>query len=294
MTGGAVRRLLPDGRLHLQHGPIDLIIGIDGTPGAVALAHRAAWERFHGLLGELVVELALLRTPLGDEPPAPRGPVARRMVSACRPFRDRFVTPMAAVAGAVADEVLAAMTARGGFDRAYVNDGGDIALYLTPGRSFALGVVADLARPAIDGRLAVAHADPVRGIATSGWRGRSLSLGVADAVTVLAADAAAADVAATMIANAVDAEHPAIRRLPASEVRDDSDLGDRLVTVEVGHLPPAVVQEALDGGCRLAEYLYRRQLLFGAVLALQGEFRVVGAPAAAVSADRNKGENGLR
>ena len=288
VTGGATCGLLPDGRLHLQHGPIDLVIGIDGTPRAVALARRAAWERFRGLLGELVAELALLRMPLRDEPPALRGPVACRMASACRPFRDRFITPMAAVAGAVADEVLAAMTAEAELERAYVNDGGDIALHLAPGRSFAVGVVADLARPAVDGRLAVGHADPIRGIATSGRRGRSLSFGIADAVTVLAADAAAADAAATMVANAVDAGHPAIRRMAASDLRDDTDLGDRPVTVEVGHLPASVVREALDAGCRLAEYLYRRHLLFGAVLALQGEFRVVGAPAAAVSADREK------
>ena len=51
----------------------------------------------------------------------------------------------------------------------------------------------------------------MRGIATSGWRGRSFSLGIADAVTVLAATAAEADAAATVIANAVDLPgHPAI------------------------------------------------------------------------------------
>ena len=68
----------------------------------------------------------------------------------------------------------------------------------------------------------------MRGVATSGWRGRSFSLGIADAVTVLAATAAAADAAATIIANAVDLPgHPAIARRPASELEDDSDLGDR-------------------------------------------------------------------
>ena len=66
----------------------------------------------------------------------------------------------------------------------------------------------------------------MRGIATSGWRGRSFSLGIADAVTVLADRAAAADAAATIIANAVDLPgHPAIVRVPACELAPDSDLG---------------------------------------------------------------------
>ena len=77
--------------------------------------------------------------------------------------------------------------------------------------------------------------DPVRGIATSGWRGRSFSLGIADAVTVLAATAAKADAAATIIANAVDLpNHAAITRVPAREIAPDNDLGERLVTRAVG------------------------------------------------------------
>ena len=48
--------------------------------------------------------------------------------------------------------------------------------------------------------LAAVTGSPVRGVATSGWRGRSHSLGIADSVTVLAATAAMADAAATVIA----------------------------------------------------------------------------------------------
>jgi uncharacterized protein len=66
---------------------------------------------------------------------------------------------------------------------------------------------------------------PVRGIATSGWRGRSFSRGIADSVTVLAKTAAMADAAATVIANAVNVVHPGIVRRPACDIRDDSDWG---------------------------------------------------------------------
>jgi ApbE superfamily uncharacterized protein (UPF0280 family) len=118
---------------------------------------------------------------------------------------------------------------------------------------------------------------PVRGLATSGWRGRSFSLGIADAVTVLAASAAEADAAATLVANAVDCDHPAISRSPAKLLREDTDLGDLPVTVGVGPLPEAAVQQALAQGAARAETLRRAGLLFAASLVLQGRTRLVGA-----------------
>src|SRR5262249_43224512 len=111
--------------------------------------------------------------------------------------------------------------------------------------------------------------------ATSGWRGRSQSLGIADAVTIVAGTAAAADAAATLVANAVNIEHPAIRRLPAREVKHDSDLGDRLVTVAVEALPPDAISAALESGRATALAMLDASLIQAAYLALQGETRVV-------------------
>jgi len=117
---------------------------------------------------------------------------------------------------------------------------------------------------------------PVRGIATSGWRGRSFSLGIADSVTVLAADAAQADVAATLVANQVYIQHPAVRRAPADSLKDDTDLGSRLVTVDVGALPQAAIDAALDRGAAYARRLCDDGAIQGAVLMLQGAVRVAG------------------
>src|SRR5262249_19189479 len=103
--GGAVRARFDDGRWHFQHGPIDLVIGADGDPRTIDRAVEQAWSRFEGVLAELVGELKLLRLPVQDALTV-IGPVARRMVQACWPHRDRFITPMAAVAGAVADELI--------------------------------------------------------------------------------------------------------------------------------------------------------------------------------------------
>ncbi|MDH6152094.1 MULTISPECIES: UPF0280 family protein [Paraburkholderia] len=282
------RTRLDEHRWHWQHGPIDLILGADGEPGAVRAAYDACWERFSPVLEELVRELNVLRQPLQavsalHECPL-RGPVATRMWRACHPHRSSFITPMAAVAGSVADELIAAF-ARDGIARAFINNGGDIALQLAAGQQYRVGVLADLAQisgtrfahdPALDAHLTLDARQPIRGIATSGWRGRSFSLGIADSVTVLARDAASADAAATMIANAVDLDHAGIVRRPASSLKDDSDLGDLLVTVDVPRLPQPLIDFALARGVDVAKRSRDQGLIEGAALFLQGRARVTG------------------
>lgn len=277
MSAGPGVRLLADGRrLHLQHGPIDLIIEAFGAPEEITAAYAQATDALGPVLTDLVAELAVLRRSMGDSPPRVAGAAAKRMVAACVPHSAVFVTPMAAVAGAVADHVLAALVASRRLDRAYVNNGGDIALFLSPGQSLAAGVVGRLDRPAIDATVTIDASLPVRGIATSGQGGRSLSFGIADAVTVLAIDAAAADVAATLIANAVSIDAPAIRRAPASSLDLDTDLGDRLVVVEVGPLSAGEVEAALTAGAAAAERMRTAGQIFGAFLTLRGRYCVVG------------------
>lgn len=278
---GPQAQLLHGGtRLHLQHGPIDLIIGADGDR---ATAFAAAQARFATVLDELVQELPALRQPLSTDTSAPAGAIARKMHRAAHPYAaESFVTPMAAVAGAVADTVLHAICAAAPPTRAYVNNGGDIALHLTTGQHFTSGMSghngADL------GRIAFPHDIPVRGIATSGRHGRSLSLGIADSVTVLARTAAEADVAATMIANAVDLPgHPAITRTPACSLDDNSDLGDMPVVTHCGTLPATDRRLALEQGRKRADDLIQKGRILGAALFLQGDNRNCGTPLANLS-----------
>jgi uncharacterized protein len=271
-----VAAVLPDGRRrHFQHGPIDLVLEAFGARSEVQAAYHQAWDRFQTVLDELVAELPALRTPLGAECVPVQGAVARAMVRACAPHRPHFITPMAAVAGAVADAVLAALMKGRRLDKAYVNNGGDIALYLAPGQSLTTGLVTLGERPSLDGFSRIEAASPVRGIATSGWRGRSFSMGIADSVTVLARTGAVADAAATLIANAVDVDDPAIRREPAVHLAPDSDLGGRVVTVGVGPLPPAKIERALDRGVARARSMRRRGLIVDALIALQGQTRTL-------------------
>lgn len=273
-------RLLPDGRrLHLHDGPIDLIVEAFGQAREVEEAYRAIAARFLTVLDELCCELSQLRRQCSPEDVWPEGAVARRMFAAVLPYAsEHFITPMAAVAGAVAEEMLASMVSVAELSRAYVNDGGDIALHLSPGEKFVVGMVERPNRPSLLGTTTVHSCDTVRGIATSGWRGRSFSLGIADAVTVIADRAAAADTAATIIANTVNLPgHPAIVRIPACELAPDSDLGDRAVTQGVGELTGEEVVQALASGVRTATLLSKMGLIQSAALSLQGETRVVGS-----------------
>jgi ApbE superfamily uncharacterized protein (UPF0280 family) len=280
MSQRAQIRMLPDGRrLHLQDGPIDVVVEAFGEVREVEVAYRAAAARFVGILDELCSELEFLRRPTWVDGDLPSGTVARRMVAAVRPYAPQtFITPMAAVAGAVAEEILAAMTSTAKLSRAYVNDGGDIALYLDADETFVVGMVERPDRASLFGTTTIKSADPIRGIATSGWRGRSFSLGIADAVTVLADRAAMADAAATIVANAVDLPgHPKIGRARAIDLAPDSDLRERLVTQAVGELMSSEIREALEAGISVAESLCNSGLIRAAALNLQGETVVVSA-----------------
>ncbi len=273
MISRALIRMLPDGRrLHMQDGPIDVIVEAFGEAREIERAYSAAAKRFVSILDELCGELAFLRSAASENSVQPSGVVARRMLAAVLPYASRcFITPMAAVAGAVAEEILDTMTSNANLSRAYVNNGGDIALHLAPGESFVAGMVERPERASLFGTTTIQSRDPIRGIATSGWRGRSFSLGIADAVTVLAETAAMADAAATVIANAVDLPgHPGIERVPACDLAPDSDLGQRLVTQAVGELAFSEIYDALETGINVAGSLGRLGLIHAAALNLRG------------------------
>jgi ApbE superfamily uncharacterized protein (UPF0280 family) len=278
----AQRTQLDDDRWHFQHGPIDVVIGVKGRADAVQAGHARAWARFTSILDELVGELGMLRLPVANHC-ALNGKIARRMWHACQPHSKSFITPMAAVAGSVAEELIACYALHG-IKSAWVNNGGDIALHLMPGEALRIGLYADLARLDareiqnglenglnIDGQFEITSAIPVRGVATSGWRGRSFSLGIADSVTVLARTASAADAAATIIANAVNVDDPRISRSPACDIKDDSDLGALAVTVDVPRLAVEQVAQALQAGRIKADELRAAGLIWSAVLLCQGQ-----------------------
>jgi len=281
-TGGARSERLGPDRWHFQQGPIDLIIDVQGHAAAQERSIAACWHDFQGILAELVRELPTLRRTV-DASVALEGVVARRMLRACRLFAaERFITCMAAVAGSVADHLIACFD-RPGIERACINNGGDIAVFLAPGARYQVGICSNPERATsghsrgvpLSGAFTLAADLPARGIATSGWRGRSFSMGIADSVTVLAVDAATADAAATLIGNAVNCPHPTILRAPADQLKDDTDLGSRLVTVEVPPLPASAVATALASGRAEAQLWLGRGAIVAVAIGLQGRMDII-------------------
>ena len=176
-------RLLQNGRLHLQDGPIDLIVEAQGEAVSLRMAYEAAIQRFTGLLDELCAELATLRAAADPVRCTLAGRVARRMQAAVAPFAaETFITPMAAVAGARGrrdprrDDVRGPAPSRRRQQRRRPRAA--ISARRRASGSASWTVPTGRASSAM---WTSTPASPVRGIATSGRRGRSFSLGVADA-----------------------------------------------------------------------------------------------------------------
>ncbi|MGH1492112.1 MAG: UPF0280 family protein [Acidimicrobiales bacterium] len=272
MDNGPQISELADGRIHVNHGPIDLLITIDASSVRRAAATNALRDVCHGLLDGLVMDLDRLRSE-DQSGWIASGPTAKRMVDAAAAVSDLgFVTPMAAVAGSVAETVCDALwsgpSSPHGLDRVIVNNGGDIAFALADGATLDVAL-ADVMTGELSRTVRVGSNDPVRGIATSGRHGRSFTLGIADSVTVLAETASVADVAATVIASTVDLPGSArVTRSEASDIDASSDLGDRKVVTEVLPLSRDEEQQALQPGLELAETLRARSTIVAAFLKL--------------------------
>lgn len=273
--GGFSRRLPSNDRLHLQHGPIDLLIQAhSANPQEVTTAYTAATSAFTGLLAKLALDLDQLRQPAAVELKLMH-PVSRNMSATAMRFSPTFVTPMICVAGAVADYIKHHMLLSANLDKVLVNNGGDISVHLSPGSTAKLAICGDVRSGRCTDFIELSYEDKVGGVATSGWPGRSHSLGIADAVTVLADTAALADAAATLVANAVDLPgHRNIRREPATELSPDTDLGDRRVTTHVGELTDSEIDAALSKGMPWAKEFVSQRLIHSGYLHLQGKTQV--------------------
>ena len=257
-----------DNRLFLRHGPINIVleaIGIDKD-----LAYQNVKGYFETLLEQLVLDMDLLKKEVVFNRKF-NNKISQSMQDATEKYSPTFITPMAAVAGSIADNILRVLINDTNLEKAYVNNGGDVSFYLNKNQIMKSSLAA------IPNMIAeIKYKDKSRGIATSGWRGKSFSRGIADSVTVLADNAAMADAAATMIGNAVDIyNHPKIKKQPANEMYEDSDLKNLLITVEVGLLTKVEIKEALKNGYQTALQYINKDLINTALIQLSEYFCIV-------------------
>jgi ApbE superfamily uncharacterized protein (UPF0280 family) len=254
-------------------GPMRLVIRAwkKGQP-QIEVARKAA-EKSIRYLEQIARCRLLLSRPISEAVKWPKGDLAVQMISSVNAIGDDDLTPMAAVAGTIADAVADWLVDQK-MDRVIVDNGGDIALRLEAGETATVGI-----RPQIDNLLVshVLHLDagqPSWGVTTSGVGGRSLTRGIASAVTVVAANASMADAAATAIGNACFVEDGAIVQLPAESLDPNTDLAGLSVTTEVGELLPEKILKAIESARRKAELLSQRKIILGAFMALQNVFAI--------------------
>ncbi len=256
-------------------GPMHMVIKAeqDGRP-RIDAAREAAQTAFDCLARAAAWRRAFRRPALDFTPP-PDDPLAAAMVAAAAAVGAADLTPMSAVAGAIADAVADRLAAMG-MHRVVVDNGGDIAIRLADGESVRVGLRPAIDKPDIAWVLTLDGRTPSWGVATSGLGGRSFTRGIASAVTVVAERTAAADAAATAVANACDVEDANIIRRPAEALDPDTDIAGLAVTVGVDRLRPAQQRRALARAEAKAESLCASELITGAIIALDGLSAMAG------------------
>ncbi len=252
-------------------GPMTLTLSVwaDRQPRPVMAVQSAV--RALELLGQLAEYQDLLKIPMVKLKQVGRFPeLIKTAISACRRVSPEL-TGMAAVAGLVADEIVASALALGG-DRIIVNNGGDIALGMKGKQKIRVGL-KDPFKDRVPYVLEIFSDQGIGGVATSGWGGRSFSTGIADAVSVWAADGVSADAAATWIAGQMKLDSPKVVRRPAKELDPETDIPHLLITQRVDPLTRGEIEKVLIAGEAVARDLIEKKVIRGAFLAVQGNYR---------------------
>ncbi len=265
--------VLDDEAVLAECGPMRLVIRAwkEDIP-QIDLLRRAAEKSFE-FLERIAAHRTTLSQPFPDIKTPPRDALAARMVQSVGLVGDRDLTPMAAVAGTLADAVADWLFEKG-LPKVIVDNGGDIAIRISQGQTVTVGI-----RPQVTSRRIshVIHLGPDRpswGVTTSGVGGRSLTRGIASAVTVLAGNGSVADAAATAVANACFVKDDGIIQVPAERIDPNSDMTGVLVTTEVGPLSSGKIRAAIERARQKADFLSEKGIIVGAVIALADVYAI--------------------
>ena len=261
---------LQGGRVLAECGPMRLVISAFlGKPPQVDMAVEAAIESFV-FLEAIVRERIYLGEEFRKFTRRKKNALVARMGESVAAVGDVDLTPMAAVAGTIADGVADFLFFRG-MTKVVVENGGDVSIRLQTGESVTVGI-----RPRVDSQeishvITLDPTSPTWGVATSGLGGRSLTKGIASAVTVVAENASLADAAATAVANASFVEDEQVFRRPAVEVDPYTDIPCIPVTIKVGPLSESKKRLAMEQALRRAQELISKKVILGAFVAVQGK-----------------------
>jgi len=233
------------------------------------MALRAAEESF-GFLERVALHRKFLGRHFMDRRDEIKDPLLLKMINSVVTVGDEDLTPMAAVAGTIADEVADFLFERG-MTKVVVDNGGDVAIRADRDAPVTVGIRPDVSDRTLSHVIGLDSDLQSYGVATSGLGGRSLTRGIASAATVVARTASLADAAATAVANASFLEDEQILRRPAEELDPYTDIPGLDITVKVGSLSEEKKSMAVSKAIRRAEELVRREVILGAFVAVQGK-----------------------
>jgi uncharacterized protein len=261
--------MLPGGFVMVECGPMRLVIS--ARIGRVAQPQEVVRAAEHAVryLGGVAAARKFLGRDYRERMSQITDPLALKMIASVQTVGDADLTPMAAVAGTIADAVAHILFERG-MTRVLVDNGGDIAIRSSDGEPVTVGIRLQPDRQSVSHAVVLGPERTAWGVATSGIGGRSLTRGVLEAATVVAADASLADAAATAVANASYIADSAVLREPAEAIDPHTDIAGLDVTVRVDPLAEESRKLAIDQSLRRAEQLIANRIIMGAFVACQG------------------------
>ncbi len=257
-----------------EWGPMRLVISAFVGKNPQPEMNRLAAKKAFDYLADVARVKSSLMRPQKETDPCPTTSPARKMLESVRLLGDTSLTPMAAVAGTIADEVADFLFSRG-MTRVIINNGGDIAVRLMAPASVRVGLRENVESPDFiySVRLTVPpeKEGAAFGVATSGLGGRSLTRGIASAATVIAGTASLADAAATAVSNAGFVKAPGVVQRPAETIDPQTDIPGMMVTVEAKDLGRKARSQSLSRSLELAEALVEKGIVLGAFVAVDGK-----------------------
>ncbi|MBS3920728.1 MAG: UPF0280 family protein [Deltaproteobacteria bacterium] len=264
-------QVLPNGTNLVDYGPMRMSINVseNGKP-LPKLAEEGALLVM-SLLEDLSKCLSIINrknVTLGMKDIYPE--IVRRMIEATQKIEEPDLTPLAAVAG-TASEMVADFIFNKGGTKVIVDNGGDIAIRLREGEVARVGVKTEISAKQPAYLISIDSTMGIGGVATSGFGGRSFTKGIASAATVLAERASLADAAATVIGNFTNVDDPNITRTLAERIYPDTDIAGEWVTTRMGELSQEKIEQALNNGLSKASVISKKQLIYGALIALKGK-----------------------
>jgi uncharacterized protein len=264
-------QVLLNGSVLVNYGPMHMFINAfeNGEP-LVKLAEEGAYLAIQ-VLEDLAKFLPVIKKKSLDLEVEEAFPdVVRRMIEATKKMGEPDLTPLAAVAGTASDVVADFIFSKGG-TKIIVDNGGDIAIRLREGEVARVGVKTENDAKQPTYLISIDPTMGIGGVATSGLGGRSFTKGIASAATVLSRAAAMSDAGATVIGNFTNVDDSNIIRSLAEKIYPDTDIGGEWVTLKVGKLSEKKIEEALSRGLSKAYSICQKELINGALIALQGK-----------------------